>query len=365
MQSSFEQFKKDFQDFPFGQADDMSWLKSIKFKISHISSLRRLVGRFCITLMITPEFSSLYIKHFFGAPLNSKNNLFWYEITQKVNESKNLSLKFIWKSCFLDESSKYENGTKSISNSLKNLLHKSYLSFISALAITLSIFALATLPFIILPVLVIFSFNMQIDPRGFYSAALSNRTLYVMKGRKKIEHFDPVISHEHIHMIQDEMYKSGFIQNLTFNNFSVNAEIFNFETLKKYKEKVPVNYLFSPLEIEARLHEIVLTYYRSKKSMPRNAVEFVEMIMNFKLLTLNTEENYKILLETRFYSGVETYFIAQIEVLKTESAAMFLQHVLPIFYRRLLTYYGATELISEFDKNPPDTTLFDKLFTYH
>ena len=99
--------------------------------------------------------------------------------------------------------------------------------------------------------------------------------------------------------------------------------------------------------------------------MPRNTVEFSDMIHNFKFLTLKTEDNYKSLLETRFYSGVEAYFIVQIETLDTDSAIIFLQQVLPIFYRRLLTYYGANDLISEFDKNPPDTTLFNKLFTYN
>ena len=315
--------------------------------------------------MITPKFLILYIKQFFGAELHSKNNLFWNEVTQQINESKNFSLKSIWKTCYLNKSSKYEKDTKSIFKSIEKLLYKIQLFFISALAVILSITTLAILPIILLSGFFIMSFNRRIDPRGFYSALLSNRTLYVIGDKKKMEHFDPVISHEHLHMIQDEMYKSGLIQNITFNNDAVDTEIFNSDALKKYRKKVSLNYVFSPLEIEARLHEIVLTYYRSKKSMPRNTVEFSDMIHNFKFLTLKTEDNYKSLLETRFYSGVEAYFIVQIETLDTDSAIIFLQQVLPIFYRRLLTYYGANDLISEFDKNPPDTTLFNKLFTYN
>ena len=61
MKSSFEQFKKDFQEFPFSQADDMSWLKNMNYKISHISNLRRLIGNLVIFIYDHTEiFNTIY-----------------------------------------------------------------------------------------------------------------------------------------------------------------------------------------------------------------------------------------------------------------------------------------------------------------
>lgn len=362
--NSCEQFKKDFEEFPFSETDDVSWLINMNHRICHISNLRRLIGKYHQILTLTPTIYVFFLKQFLSIPTKPVRNIFWTEAVARLRMTNELSLKGIWEKHYLEKIQAPEEETKKNSTYYKNLFKKIILLFQVIIIASLSLIAALISPLIFLAGLVHFIFSDRTDAMGFYSSILSNKTLYLVNKSSNYDYYHPIISHEHIHMIQDEMYKSGFIQPLIFHKTNVINDICYTEKLNKVSKICTLDYLFSPLEIEARLHEVVLTYYREKKIMPKNADEFIELILSFRFLAHSTEDNYENLLETRYRIGADNYFNLTFILLKTEHAATFFRDVLPIFYRRLLTYYGATSLIEEFDKSPPDRTLFDKLFIY-
>lgn len=356
--SSFEQFKKDFLDFPFSDTDDVSLLKNINFNILHISSWRSQMDKYFTLLKIIPYSYITVLCKFFGVRSKSAKSLFDREVS---NLSGGMSLNEIWRDFYLNELKKYENQKGRRLDLIKKLFHKIFLIVFCIIVVIFNLVFLTVLPLFMAVVLSKVIFSPRVDLRGFYSFYKSEKNLYVVSS-KDSQLFEPVISHEHIHLLQDEIYKSGSISVFSFNKESINQKIFNESKLVEYSEYASIAYLFSPLEIEARLHEVLLTYYRKTKVMPKNRKEFGKLIFNFKFLSLPSDDDYENLLETRFYSGVEAYFIQQLVVLNSQFHAQFLGYVLPIFYRRLLTYYRATELIAEFDKDPPDRSLFDKLY---
>ncbi len=360
--SSFEQFKKDFEEYPFNDSDDITWQKSMNYKIVNISKFKNLISKFQQLVIMTPKIYSIILNNFFDKQSKLSRSIFLSETKIYMKIFNDFSAKGIWKKYYLDKSSNLDNEIIALHKQVKNALYKSYLLTQTSMIYLFAVILLSVSPLILLAAFANYLFSFQKNAMGFYSSFLSNKTLYVVNYRNNFDYLTPLISHEHIHMIQDEMYKSGLIDSLVFDKAAISEDIFHTEKLNRVGKKCPVDYLFSPLEIEARLHEVVLTYYRAKKIMPKNADEFIDLVLDFRFFAHSTDSDYEDLLETRFPSGVDNFFFIQFKVLNRESACIFINHVLPIFYRRLLTYYGAATLIKEFDQSPPDRTLFDKLF---
>lgn len=170
-----------------------------------------------------------------------------------------------------------------------------------------------------------------------------------------------IISHEHIHFRQflDSVYrKENKRKGMIVNGNHL------FDDKNELYEKLK-NYWFSEAEVEARLHELVIFYYRKHHKLPLSIEEFVKVVF-FSSCVQNSEfsghdrpslkkwirKNKK---EGRMcnFRSIEicVEIMMMCESIKSQEAAIkYVYEVLPIFYSRLLRYYGdidASQMISE------------------
>lgn len=179
------------------------------------------------------------------------------------------------------------------------------------------------------------------------------------KRKKKID-LKSVISHEHIHLLQ---YKNN-----EFENNIKRLEVLISE--QKICDK-HLLYLLKRFEVEARLHEVVLSYYRFQKELPMKIEEFLGMITGSKscgpyvalpLLSAGIEVKFP------DYSDREPLFCEQLSdifyALKNDEITIsFTTEVLSVMYGNLLRYYGDEKSSHEFLKQIPRPNLYDRLYS--
>lgn len=182
---------------------------------------------------------------------------------------------------------------------------------------------------------------------------------------------DAIKSHEHIHLIQylsrievGEKYKGK-------PQLKRPVEIIG----EEFSRSLTIKYLFEPNEIEARLHEVVLSYYRANGSLP---LEFDQFI-----LSLATSKNLsKVILDSSQYSkellGSKPQEIIEYSVRDEQSAKelaytiiairskclreKFILEVLPVMYGNLLGYYGDQDSRNIFLSKIHRPNLYDSLW---
>lgn len=202
------------------------------------------------------------------------------------------------------------------------------------------------------------------NAEGFYNSAGDSSTVFVHERNSQGNLFESVVSHEHLHFVQ--------------NRFITNEKSYYFRFLKENwvfffncsrpKDMSKIEYLFESIEIEARLHELVICHFREFHEIPKNHTEFLDFLNKFRFYPLifrNTETDkneIKKLLVSRFPGAVEDSFFLINRLLADENKHQFFIEVLPVFYSNLLIYYGFTNLSSEFLKTVPNSGLFSKIY---
>ena len=202
------------------------------------------------------------------------------------------------------------------------------------------------------------------NPEGFYNSAGGSSIVFVHERHSQGDLFESVVSHEHLHFIQ--------------NRFITHEKSYYFRFLKENwkclfnrsppKDISRIEYLFESIEIEARLHELVICHFREFHAIPENHAEFVDFLNRFRFypLIFRTNETdkseIKKLLVSRFPEIVEDSFVLINLLLADENKHKFFVEVLPVFYSNLLIYYGFTSLSSEFLKTVPNSGLFSEIY---
>lgn len=188
------------------------------------------------------------------------------------------------------------------------------------------------------------------------------RVVTIKNGTKSKVNPDSVVSHEHLH----------FLQHLNSENNRIMRfpEIVLPETKRKDRFLL---YIYEKNELEARLHEIVLSYYRFKKMLPVTKKEFFELLGGSKFFGEIVVPTLKIngidIQDNDFeYPARETEWeiqLGSIFLYTTNSDIDFriITEILPVMYGNLLRYYGDTETSFNFSKEIERPNFYDVLYS--
>lgn len=181
---------------------------------------------------------------------------------------------------------------------------------------------------------------------------------------------EATISHEHIHLLQERYgYEEfGALNVLGYKRFA--SKLINVSS----KNKRSLLYLLHEDEVEARLHELILSFYRSRHELPVTHKEIVGMVLSFneirkvvKALCENgflneyLPTNSNLLVDSRDgYAELDISII--LLFLKGDLVEKYLLEVIPIMYAKILFYYGAHEESKELYKSIEDKSFYLSLY---
>lgn len=146
-----------------------------------------------------------------------------------------------------------------------------------------------------------------------------------------------LVSHEHLHLLQNRNAPNTFV----LNAHTVLPE--------KWATDADALYLLGRVEMEARLHELVLSYYRSSGRLPVTVQEFLALLCGCEmpgLAVIEALQEYAAQPMTIVpYEVRDARFAEDVDnVLRAMSTLhlrfRFVIEVLPVMYSNLLQYYG-------------------------
>lgn len=185
------------------------------------------------------------------------------------------------------------------------------------------------------------------------------------------EDLKAIISHEHVHYLQylDCIDRKSYLWARRVSNGHL-----LFSKAKTFDKKVS-DYFFAEHEVEARLHELVINHYRRCNCLPLDIaglaslvfksapVFFVESsgLQNEKVLRWK-ERNTKSLPYCRsLVIGSDVMFMCQ-SIKGEKEGVKYVYEVLPIFYARLLRYYGDESASQKFSEQIIRPNFYDQLY---
>ena len=172
----------------------------------------------------------------------------------------------------------------------------------------------------------------------------------------------PVVSHEHIHLIQHK--------NSERHSRHVRSPK---ELLTEEGGAAPFTlYVLQKMEVEARLHESVLSFYRAYHFLPTTVADFLGLLASSEtlgLLVIGILESGDITfnLEQGQYPERDAGPVDQLRCVLTDIKTSELQRryiteALPVMYGNLLKYYGDDVASRSFLKNIDRPNFYDELY---
>ena len=208
---------------------------------------------------------------------------------------------------------------------------------------------------------------------GFYSpgAGLEDEINIKTKKLKKLKfNCDATISHEHLHLLQNK-YGKEFKLSEKEDSFIIRVGAILNNTDNSF-----LNYLLEEHELEARLHELILSFYRQIGFLPVSYNEFIGALLawnnqyktEYNLIFRRFENhenpypNYnEFTIRDENISKEITYVLISLTI-KNNVMIRFLQEILPVMYSNLLLYYGDALTSKNMLESIPDTTLFYQVY---
>lgn len=173
---------------------------------------------------------------------------------------------------------------------------------------------------------------------------------------------DAVISHEHIHFLQH-------INGRGLGKFSRCADVLLKDLVKENKY---FHYLFEANEVEARLHEIVVSGYRAQGKIPITIEEFIELLVgseHFGSLILDAVKESGVVNEVQAFSNqersndpAEDIKLIILAIKNQSLRRRFIFEVLSTMYGNLLEYYGDKSSSNSFLSKIERPNLYDLLY---
>lgn len=204
---------------------------------------------------------------------------------------------------------------------------------------------------------------------GFFSPMhIDESEIVIQMSRHKRSKLDDAatISHEHIHLLQ---HKHANFHSKTVKSLEVllTDEAFTGnQTSLKF-----LLYVLEKNEMEARLHELVLSFYRAHQHLPVTVPAFLAMLAANKQLGWMVKgylDVMKVPLEDLYteYGERESLFVVQIESahmsMRGEMIVRYITEVLPVMYGNLLKFYGDEAASRSLHAELPRPNLFDDLY---
>jgi hypothetical protein len=189
-----------------------------------------------------------------------------------------------------------------------------------------------------------------------------NRITIRLDANRQRVSIDPVVSHEHIHFLQ---HRRAELHSRSVRNVGTLIS-------DKYKEEPSLLYLLQKKEIEARLHELVLSYYRVSKRLPLTTRGFLELMAG-------SEQCGPLVIEALNSRGINLGDViinyAERDILFAEDVAnvlvtirdidfryRFIGEVLAVMYGNLMCYYGDVQSSRKFMNEIERPNLYDFLY---
>lgn len=206
---------------------------------------------------------------------------------------------------------------------------------------------------------------------GFFMPVLNDEFEFVLKHGQDPGRVEAVKSHEHIHLLQYISRRNLGYENTGLIRLNSPQDFLDEEN----SSKDYILYLFNLDETEARLHEVVLSYYRSVGELPKSVSEFIAM--------LRSEEGIFKVSNHYFSDGISLFegcniechsfaardrklmrdLLFQILSLKDEDIQVrFISEVLPVMYGKLMGYYGDADSSVKFLESIPRPNLYDRFY---
>lgn len=180
--------------------------------------------------------------------------------------------------------------------------------------------------------------------------------------RRNAELANAVIAHEHLHFLQHQvaMNRSKGVASLPL----ILAE--------QHAKNAFVLYLLEPMEVEARLHELILSFYRARQSLPQTVDEFLCLLADWEefgqYLTVMTGSAGLAMRGTGSVFSLRSKDLGeQLGMVmgffkNAETTKQFVAEVLPVMYGNLLGYYGDAPASTRFLAQIARPNLYDALY---
>ena len=176
---------------------------------------------------------------------------------------------------------------------------------------------------------------------------------------------EDVVTHEHIHLLQHR-YPERFSRHIKCPELHVS------EKYLSAGSRGTALYLLEKMEVEARLHESVLSFYRANRQLPNTVPAFLGLLASSpkygwyvsRVFTLRGVTFDKV---TAPYTDRDSMFVDQLEstmlmTMDDEYKGRFLTEVLTVMYGNLIRYYGDSAASCAFLANIPRPNYYDELY---
>lgn len=232
-------------------------------------------------------------------------------------------------------------------------------------------FVLAFVLALVLPVVFIkFRKSIFFNSAGFYLPVIGseNQITVRISNEKNDLRIDSIISHEHIHFLQYMLneYQGAKISDLDF----LNSDLIKKDKYKPYAQFLV--YAFERNEVEARLHEVVMSYYRANKELPLTLDGFINLLATsneFGDLVVSAQNSTGKELKYRYdnFDVRDKNIAKQFKYIlsafsEEETRYKFITEVLTVMYGNLLMYYGDKNSSITFANQIRRPNMYDKIY---
>lgn len=209
---------------------------------------------------------------------------------------------------------------------------------------------------------------------AFFFPAHFSANAVMYNARIKSDDLDWYISHEHLHLLQT-LYE----QNLRKLGAAVDLSIPHENDLLKESARqgeygTYIAYLMLRHETEARLHELVLVYYRVAKELPLSLNEFLRMVLHFECFANPIRAKYQKLFKELPHDNIKTITPRSAHMMRDlerivvslsgeDTVKAYLYEVLPRMYANLLHYYGDSAASERMKDSIPSIDLYQSMFS--
>jgi hypothetical protein len=184
--------------------------------------------------------------------------------------------------------------------------------------------------------------------------------------RFKISHLiHAITSHEHVHFLQSYYFPERIL-----HKFDNEKRDFLKNLLEHPEQDIDFcSYHFFANEIEARLHEVVLSYYRKYKELPSDKAGFLKLLFGSREMSrirasMVREVENRPYPNRRVFDVRCEFFEGQIlsAISKLTDPFKFLLEVLPVVYGNLLIVYGDTNRAEKYFDTVKDFEFYNELY---
>jgi hypothetical protein len=199
---------------------------------------------------------------------------------------------------------------------------------------------------------------------GYFVPFFADETRIVVKADRlaKRPDGDAVIAHEHLHLLQ---HRHGMV-----DDKYVDGEILL--CAATWREDFHLQYMLEKNEVEARLHEVVLSYYRVVGQLPLDLDGFVQLLAGSRRLGPWVLEAMgtpvvasPVAYDERSDKIGEDLLIILLSIRDAPLRRRFVTEVLAVMYGHLLGYYGDDAASRKFLKDVAQPNLHDALYASH